>query len=232
MKRKGQLHTSRSHMRLHHWATRQPGPCAPQQIANMPSPSVSRTAIQQADLRRRTVLIGVAIPVMLAACATLLGPRTVEISREELLTKLGKQFPTTKRLMKLLDVTAALPTLDLQEEKNRVSASVDLSAKELLMGQEYKGKVTLSFGLRFEPKDLTLRLSEPRIEQVAVEGLPPVYQRALSNLGAKLVEETLNDYPVHQLKPEDLRTADRLGYQVKDIAVTRTGLAVHLIPRP
>ncbi|WP_290645896.1 DUF1439 domain-containing protein [Aquabacterium sp.] len=198
----------------------------------MPSPSIRRAPPPTPGLRRRTALMAMAIPVMLAACASLLGPRTVEISREELLTKLGKQFPTTKRLMKLLDVTAALPTLDLQEEKNRVSASVDLTARELLMGQEYKGKVTLSFGLRFEPKDLTLRLNEPRIEQVAVEGLPPVYQRALSNLGAKLVEETLNDYPVHQLKPEDLRTADRLGYQVKDIAVTHTGLAVHLIPRP
>lgn len=212
------------------WTTEQV--CPSPMTANMPSPSIRRPANQQPALRRRTVLMAMALPAALAACASLLGPRTVEISREELLTKLGKQFPTTKRLMKLLDVTAALPTLDLQEEQNRVSASVDLTARELIMGQEYKGKVTLSFGLRFEPKDLTLRLNEPRIEQVAVEGLPPVYQRALSNLGAKLVEETLNDYAVHQLKPEDLRTADRLGYQVKDIAVTRTGLAVHLIPRP
>lgn len=178
------------------------------------------------------LLAPLAIAGLLAACATLLGPRTIEISRDELLTKLGKQFPTTKRVMKLLDVTASLPSLDLQEEKNRVTASVDLAARELLMGQEYKGKVALSFGLRFEPKDLTLRLTEPKVEQVAVEGLPAIYQRALTNLGAKLVEETLNDYPVHQLKPEDLRTADRLGYQVKDIAVTRTGLAVHLVPRP
>lgn len=200
--------------------------------ANMTQPSNCRAIHRTPGQRRRTVLMVMALPAVLAACASLLGPRTVEISREELLSKLGKQFPTTKRLMKLLDVTAALPTLDLQEEQNRVSASVDLTAKELIMGQEYKGKVTLSFGLRFEPKDLTLRLNEPRIEQVAVDGLPPVYQRALSNLGAKLVEETLNDYAVHQLKPEDLRTADRLGYQVKDIAVTRTGLAVHLVPRP
>lgn len=192
----------------------------------------SRTSTQPATLRRLTLLSALALTAMLAACASLLGPRTIEISRDELLTKLGKQFPTTKRVMKLLDVTASLPSLDLQEDKNRVSASVDLIAKELIMGQEYKGKVALSFGLRFEPKDLTLRLMDPKVEQVAVEGLPAVYQRALTNLGAKLVEETLNDYTVHQLKPEDLRTADRLGYEVKDIAVTRTGLAVHLVPRP
>jgi hypothetical protein len=191
-----------------------------------------RTAPQQPALRRRTLLAAMLIPGLLAACASVLGPRTVEISRDELLSKLGKQFPTTKRVMKLLDVTASLPSLDLQEDKNRVSASVGLIAQDLILGQQYKGKLALSFGLRFEPKDLTLRLTAPKVEQVAVDGLPAMYQRALTTLGAKLAEETLQDYAVHQLKPEDLRTADRLGYQVKDIAVTRTGLAVHLVPRP
>ena len=70
-----------------------------------------------------------------------------------------------------------------------------------------------------------------KIEQVMVEGLPPVYQRALSTMGAQLVEDSLNDYPVHQFKPEDLRTADRMGYEVKNIQITATGLAVHLVPR-
>jgi hypothetical protein len=201
-------------------------------LSTMHQHQADRTVPQQPARRRRTLLVALLITGVLAACAAVLGPRTIEISRDELQTKLGKQFPTTKRLMKLLDVTVSLPSLDLQEDKNRVSASVGLIAKDLILGQEYKGKLTLSFGLRFEPKDLTLRLTAPKVEQVAVDGLPATYQRALTYMGAKLAEETLNDYAVHQLKPEDLRTADRLGYQVKDIAVTRTGLAVHLVPRP
>lgn len=99
------------------------------------------------------------------------------------------------------------------------------------MGGEHKGEVALSFGLRFEPKDLTIRLTQPKVEQVMVEGLPPVYQRALSTMGAQLVQDSLNDYPVHQLRPEDLRATDRMGYEVKDIQITATGLAVHLVPR-
>jgi Protein of unknown function (DUF1439) len=175
--------------------------------------------------------MGMAVAGLVAACASLLGPRTVEISRDELQAKLGKQFPTTKRVMKLLDVSTGLPRLDLQGDKNRVAMGFDLTAKELIMGGEHKGEVTLSFGLRFEPKDLTIRLTQPKIEQVMVEGLPPVYQRALSTMGAQLVEDSLNDYPVHQFKPEDLRTADRMGYEVKNIQITATGLAVHLVPR-
>lgn len=183
--------------------------------------------------RRRALLASLgSAAILLSACAGLLGPRTVEISRDELLAKLGKQFPTTKRIMRLLDVTASLPTLEMQGDKNRVLAGVSLSARELIMLQEYKGRVALSFGLRFEPKDLTIRLTQPRIEQVEIDGLPPAYQKALTGMGAQFAEESLQDYPVHQFKPEDLRTADRMGYEVKDILVTATGLAVHLSPRP
>ncbi|KGM40274.1 hypothetical protein JY96_10180 [Aquabacterium sp. NJ1] len=182
-------------------------------------------------LRRRTLFMGMAAAALVAACASLLGPRTVEISRDELQARLGKQFPVTKRVMKLLDVSAGVPRLDLQGDKNRVALGFDLTAKELIMGGEHKGEVALSFGLRFEPKDLTIRLTQPKVEQVMVEGLPPVYQRALSTMGAQLVQDSLNDYPVHQLKPEDLRATDRMGYEVKDIQITATGLAVHLVPR-
>lgn len=182
--------------------------------------------------RRRALLATVATAGLLTACASLLGPRTVEISREELTEKLGRQFPTTKRVMKLLDVTAALPRLDLIEDSNRVGVTFDLTAKELLFEQSYKGTVGLSFGLRYEPSDLTIRLKDVRIEQVNVEGLPPVYQRALTNLGAQVVEDQLQDYPIHHFKPEDLRSADRMGYQVGDIKVTKNSLAIQLTPRP
>lgn len=182
-------------------------------------------------VRRRTLLMGMASAALVAACASLLGPRTVEISRDELQTKLGKQFPMTKRVMKLLDVSAGVPRLDLQGDQNRVALSFDLTAKELIMGGEHKGQVALSFGLRFEPKDLTIRLTQPKVEKVMVEGLPAVYQRALSTLGTQLVEDSLNNYTVYQFKPEDLRTADRMGYEVKDVQITTGGLAIHLVPR-
>ena len=193
----------------------------------MPSTTATRFTFRRRALLAVTVATG-----LLAACASLLGPRTVEISREELTDKLGKQFPTTKRVLKLLDVTAALPRLDMIADSNRVGVTFDLTAKELLFNQEYKGTVGLSFGLRYEPSDLSIRLKDVKIEQVQVEGLPPVYQRALTNLGAQMAEEQLQDFPVHHFKPEDLHSADRMGYQVGDISVTKTGLAVKLTPKP
>lgn len=169
---------------------------------------------------------------LLVACAGLMGPRTIEISREQLLSKLGQRFPTTKRVMNLLDVEAAAPQLDMLADRNRVMASIDLTARELIFNQGYKGHVAISFGLRYEPKDLSIRLKDPKVEQIQVEGLPPLYQRQLSGMGAQFIEDSLQDYPVHQFKQEDLRSADRMGYEVGDIVVTNTGLAVHLTPKP
>jgi hypothetical protein len=193
----------------------------------MPSTTTTRFTLRRSALLAITVAAGLA-----GGCASLLGPRTVEISREELTDKLGKQFPTTKRVMRLLDVTAALPRLDMIADSNRVGVTFDLTAKELLFNQEYKGTVGLSFGLRYEPSDLSIRLKDVKIEQVHVEGLPPAYQRALTNLGGQVAEDQLQDFPVHHFKPEDLRSADRMGYQVGDISVTKTGLAVKLTPKP
>lgn len=168
----------------------------------------------------------------LGGCARILGPRTVEISREELLAKLSKQFPTTKRVMNVLDVSATAPRLTLLPERNRVAAAIDLQATNVLLGQAYEGRIALSFGLRYEPKDLSIRLAEVKVVTVQVEGLPEVLQRQLTSLGAWVAEERLQDFPVYRFHPDDLRSADRLGYVVGGIQVTSTGLAISVVPRP
>jgi len=167
----------------------------------------------------------------LSACASLLGPRTVEVSREELQAKLSKPFPTTQRVMNVLDINAQAPTLSLLPERNRVATRMALTAQDSLMGQSYRGSVALSFGLRYEPKDLSIRLTQVTLDEVQIDGLPAIYQRTLTRLAASIAESRLQDFPVHHFKPEDLRKADRMGYEVGEIRVTATGLAIALQPR-
>ncbi len=183
--------------------------------------------------RRHLLRLATVLPAALAlgACARLFGPRTVVITREELLSKLGKRFPTTRRLLNLLDVQAGLPELTLQPQDNRVLAAVPLQARDLLMGQAYTGKVAMSFGLRYEPQDLSVRLSQVRVEDIQLSGLPAAARHQLTRLGAWLAEDRLQDQVIHQFKPEDLRTADRMGYEVSGLRVTDTGLAIDLQPR-
>ena len=185
------------------------------------------------EMSRRDALRwgGVALLSSLAGCAGILGPRTVVITKEELTTKISKPFPVSNRIMDLLDVKAQAPRLQFHPKDNRVGTEFDLSATDNLFKRTYQGTIGVSFGLRFEPKDLTLRLTAVKVDQIGLAGLPATLQRYLTRLGAWIAEDKLQDYPVHQFKPEDLRTADRLGYEVGDIKVTDKGLEVHLNPK-
>lgn len=185
------------------------------------------------DLSRRAALrwSGLAVLSSLTACASILGPRTVVITKEELTDKIAKPFPLTNRIMDLLDVKAQAPRLQFKPADNRVGTEFDLSATDTLFKKTYQGKVGVSFGLRFEPKDLTLRLTRVTVDQISLAGLPAGMQRYLTKLGAWIAEDRLQDFPVHQFKPEDLRTADRLGYEVGAIQVTDKGLEVKLTPK-
>ncbi len=185
------------------------------------------------EMSRRAALRwgGFAALPSLAACASILGPRTVVITKEELSEKIAKPFPVTNRILDLLDVKAQAPRLQFKPQDNRVGTEFDLSATDNLFRKTYQGTIGVSFGLRFEPKDLTLRLTRVTVDQINLAGLPSGMQRYLTKLGAWIAEDRLQDFPVHQFKPEDLRTADRMGYEVGHIQVTDKGLEVRLNPK-
>ena len=185
------------------------------------------------EVCRQRRWLWMSVPVLgLAACASLLGPRTVEISQKELTEKLDKRFPVSQRMLNVLEVQATRPSLTLLADTNRVRAAIPVQARDRLMGQYYQGQIQVSFGLRYVATDRSIRLTQVQVDQVQIAGVPEAYQRGLTRIGALLAEDSLQDYTIHQFKPEDLQTAQRLGYEVKDIQVTSTGLAIHLQPSP
>lgn len=174
----------------------------------------------------------IAMVLALAGCASLMGPRTVDISREQLLAKLSKQFPMRKTLAEIFEVEAQAPRLQLSPETNRIASEFDIKATDRLFGRSYQGTVGVSFGMRYEAQDRTIRLNTVTVDKLAIAGLTEATQRQWTKLGAMLAQEKLQDYPIHQFKPEDLREVDRHGYQVEDIRVTAAGLSVKLVPKP
>lgn len=169
---------------------------------------------------------------VLGACASLMGPRTVVIGREELRSRLAKPFPMTQRVLRMLDVTIEAPELDLLAERDRVAATFGIHAHDTVFGEDREGRLRLSFGLRYDPSDLTLRLRDVALDEITLEGLPASLTRALGAVGTELVAHRLQDEPVHRFKPEDLKRANDMGYEVADVRVTATGLAIDLKPKP
>lgn len=183
--------------------------------------------------RRRLLVAVMALPVlMLGGCALVQpGPRTIEMSEAKLVELISTQFPFNSRYLELFDVSLASPRVRLMPAENRIGTELGYTLGSFLLGsREYQGKLKLSYGLRFEPSDNTVRLSEVRVEDFEVPGVPSAYASRANRLGALLAENLLKDFVIHRLKPEDLEIARGWGYQPGLLNVVPGGLRLQLDP--
>jgi hypothetical protein len=172
----------------------------------------------------------------LNACAVLSpGPRTLSITQERLLALIAGQFPFKSRLFDALDVNVSSPKLSFDTESNRLNTALDLNILGAgVLGQlarrEFKGNMDLSYGLRFEPSDNSVRMADVRVNKLAVDGLAAAWQRPVDRLGSALAEQLLKDFTLYTLKPQDLATAKGWGYKPSRMDLTGSGLVITLEP--
>jgi hypothetical protein len=183
--------------------------------------------------RRR--LLGAALAgsvLTLGGCAFLQpGQRTIDISEARLVELISGQFPFNNRYLELFDVSLASPRVRLIPAENRIGTELGYKLGSLLLGsREYQGRLNLSYGLRFESSDNTVRLSQVRVEDFEVPGVPQAFASRANRLGALLAENLLKDFVIHRLKPEDLEIARGWGYQPGLLNVVPGGLRLQLDP--
>lgn len=179
-------------------------------------------------IRRFALLL---LPLLLLACAQLVGPRTVWITQQELTHKLAQRFPFERTLLELFKLTVDAPEVTLLPAQQRLAVHLRATLQERLSGREHHGALDASFGLRYDPRDGSLGLAEVRVDSLVIEGVSENAQRALALVGGKMVREQLEGYVVYRLKPEELARAGQLGLTVGAIEVTPQALAVRLVPR-
>lgn len=185
-------------------------------------------------VHRRLWLAGSAsvLALALSGCALLQpGPRTVGISEAKLAQAIAAQFPFNSRYMELFDVSLASPRVRLIPGENRIGTELGYSIGALLLGsRQMQGTLNLSYGLRFEPSDGTVRLADVRVEGFEVPGVPQAYASRANRLGGLLAENLLRDFVVHRVKAEDLQLAQGWGYQPGALQVVPGGLQLQLQP--
>lgn len=181
-------------------------------------------------LKRCALLLGLLL--LLAACAALRPePRVIELSEARLAALIARQFPHHGRYLALFDIALEAPRLKLMPEENRIATQLPyLLGGPLLDGRRYQGLLQLSYGLRFELSDLSVRLTEVRVEEFRLPGLPPALQPRASRLGDLVAQSLLQDFPIHRFKPEDLRAAGRWGWQPGELRVVPGGVQLQLDP--
>ena len=178
-----------------------------------------------------TVFWAVAL-LTLAGCGALpSGPRQVDISEAQLLERIASRFPVKQRYLGLFEVTLDQPRLRLLPEENRVGTEVSYLVGVPLPGSsDIKGKLELSYGLRYEPSDTTLRLTQARVERLDVDGLNAAQAAQVKKVGGLLTEDLLKEAVVHRLKKEDMESLAGRGYRPGTIRVVPGGLRLTLDP--
>jgi hypothetical protein len=187
---------------------------------------------QLAPLRaRRTFLIASTLvaAATLSACASLLGPREVDIPLHKLQASLDRRFPMDNRLLELFDVRLSRPQLAVLPG-DRVSLSVDASVAQSFLRNPLSGSLAFSGRLFIDQTRNGVYLAEPRLERFAISGIDESVSRQLSRAANTVLEKAILDVPVYSFKMDELRYA-AVQYVPTRIATTANGLRVSLEPQ-
>jgi hypothetical protein len=172
------------------------------------------------------------LALVLGGCAALSpGPRTYTVSQSQLLELIAKKFPFNSRVAELLDVEVLAPRIKLLPDANRVATELDVVVSERLLRNSFQGLLAMDYGLRFEPRDNSIRLTGVRVSRLQFSGVPDRFQPTVNTLAPFFAERLLNDLTLHQISAKDLAVVQGWGYAPDAFKISPEGLSITLAPR-
>ena len=166
----------------------------------------------------------------LTSCATILGPRDVDLPLSKLQAGLDRRFPMDNRLLELFDLRLSRPQLAILPG-DRVALTVDASVAQSFLRNPLSGSLAFSGRLYVDPAKNGVYLAEPRLERFTITGLDASVSRQLSRAANGLLDKAMVDIPVYSFRMDELRYAG-VQYVPTRIATTATGVRVSLEPAP
>ena len=163
---------------------------------------------------------------LLSSCASVLGPRQIELPLHKLQSSLDKRFPTNERLLDIFDVQLTRPQLSLVPDQDRVALAVDASVAPPF-ARAWAGNVAFSGRLYIDPGRAAVMMAEPRVDRLQLGN--PDAERRLARVANTLIDTVARDMPVYAFDQRDLRYAG-VQFVPTRIQTTRTGLVVTLEP--
>lgn len=156
---------------------------------------------------RRKLLSAAGYVCILSSCASLLGTREVELPLAQLQEAMARKFPFNNRYLDLFNISLTNPRLALRPDTKRVVTTVDASIAPPFLKTPWKGSFVLSGLLRLDASRRAVILSEPRMENFAVDGMSDAYNSQIAKVGRLLAEQLLQDMPIYTFDEHDLRYA-------------------------
>jgi hypothetical protein len=163
---------------------------------------------------------------LLAACAST--PRGIDISQQQLQSALARRFPLDTRVGDLFAAKVGAPRLTLLPDENRLRLDFVFEASDRIVRSAVHGELALSFALRFEPSDASIRLANVRVERIDLQGLPERWRAQLEPIATIVGGQLLEGTVLHTFRAEDVARAR--GWTPGAIRVTPAGVRVELLP--
>lgn len=180
------------------------------------------------DARRAWPLV---LPALLGGCASLIGPREVDLPLARLQQSLDRRFPVNQRVLSLADLQLSRPRLTLLPERDRVALTVDASLNAPLLARALHGELSLSGHLAINAGRSAVIVTGVKVEQIAIDGLDGEIRRQFAGVANLLSQSILQEGELYKLRPEQLRYAG-VQFVPTGIVVSSGGLVMTLVPAP
>ena len=180
-------------------------------------------------MRRIAVVL---VSGVLAACASLIGPRQIEIPLNKLQAGVERRFPVDNRVLDLFDIRLSRPRLTLQAGTDRVALDIDADVAPPFTRQSWRASLALSGRLSVDPARGAVLISAPRVERFAIDGVDGVdsaRQRQFGKVANAVMNKVIKDVPVYSFRMEELRYA---GVQFVPTRITSTADALVVTVEP
>jgi hypothetical protein len=165
--------------------------------------------MEKAITRRRfgLTVAAVAAGAMLASCASLSGPRRIELSQAKLQAGLERRFPLHNRLLELFDVNLSGPQVAVLPDSNRVALTMDMSVSPPFLRQSWSGTMTLSGHLYIDAARSGVFLADAHVDRFDIQGMDGARARDLGRAADVLMNQLVRDVAIYSFRAEDLRYA-------------------------
>ncbi len=166
---------------------------------------------------------------LLASCASIIGPREIEVPVQKLQSGLEKRFPLNHRMLDLFEVALTRPQLAVQHDSGRVGITMDAMVAPAFMRRSWRGNMALSGRLYLDAARNAVLMGEPRVDRFQIDGVDDAGQRQIAKVANLLMEKVVADVPLYHFRPEELRYG---GVQFIPTRITTTprGLLVSVEP--
>jgi hypothetical protein len=160
-------------------------------------------------LRLLSFVKKIAVPLLacgvLASCASLIGPRQIEVPLTKLQAGLDRRFPVNNRVLELFDIELTRPQLAILEGSDRIALTMEASVAPPFIRQSWRGRMALSGRLYVDAARGAVFMGEPRVDRFAIDGVDDT--RQLTKVANVLMDKVVRDMPVYTFRTEELRYA-------------------------